>query len=418
MSVIHRILGRVSINSSKTMPPGPIFLNVLMTDVRPASVQQKMMSFYSIIDRCLRDGQRVNVIVAFRGKDKKKIKLIYSECLADYLQLEGFNLVFVKSVTWRAGRLSALIYAATYFARLRGSFTQRLNFACLSALARVRINAFQDIYDALPCSNWLGLTGGVELPALKFRRDRVGVRSCISALQFGQASVEQQHFAGYNVDNFFVYDDFSEKVFQQLDMRVSKMLVSGSPEFEYHTGLICNEKLLEEERLSVVFVDQPVQQRGEYSEEYLLACYAMLQALNEDPEISITVKPHPRGSAFEGTPLTGFSVAEDWSDCLSRAHVAIGFFSNLCDLALCSGRITFYVGSEAVLGKDKCDWIIGQGGFVVDNIDVVWQEILRLKKLHAKLTNQIALCVTSSSSSPSEIIYKRMVACSETQTVA
>ena len=418
MSLIRRIFRRVTIHSSKAMSSRAIFLNVLMTDVRLASVQQKLMSFYSIIDRCLKDGRRVNVIVALGRKDKIKTELIYSECLADYLKVEGFNLVFVRPVAWRGGRLTALIYVAVYFTKLCGSFAHRLNFACLSALARVRVNTFQDIYEALPCSNWLGLTGGVELPAFKSRRDVVGVGPFISALQFGQASVEQQHFAGYCVDNFFVYDEFSAKVFRQLDLRVSNMLVTGSPEFEYHTRLLCNEKLLEEERLSVVFIDQPVQQRGEYSEEYLLACHAMLQALNNDPEINIKVKPHPRGSAFESTLLTGFSVAEDWSDCISRAHVAIGFFSNLCDLALRNGRITFYVGSGAVLGEEKCDWIASQGGFVVDDIDFVWQEILRLKSLHMELANQVALFTASPSEAPSEVIYKKMVACSETQTVA
>lgn len=418
MSVICRIFRRVSIHSSKAMSSKSSFLNVLMTDVRPASIQQKMMSFYTIIERCLNDGRCVNVIVALGRKDKTKAKLIYFDCLAAYLRLEGFNLVFVKPAPWRAGRLSALIYVATYFARLRGDFTHRLNLACLFAVSRVRMNTFQDIYDALPCSNWLGLTGGLELPALASRRDTVGAESIINALQFGQASMEQQHFSGYKVDNLFVYDNLSEKVFRQLGMRVSNILVTGSPEFEYNLSLVCNEKLLEEERLSVVFIDQPVQQRGEYSEKYLLACRAMLQALNDDREINIKVKPHPRGSAFETAPLTSLSVVEDWSDCLSKAHVAIGFFSNLCDLALKAGRITFYIGSEAVLGKEKCDWITGQGGFVINNIDLVQQEVLRLKRLHVKLANQIAFSATSPSRSPSESIYKKMVECSETQTVA
>ncbi len=418
MSVIRQIFRRVSTRSSKAMSFRPSFLNVLMTDVRPASIQQKMMSFYTIIECCLKDGRCVNVIVALGRKDKKKTELIYSECLAAYLRIDGFNLVFVKPVPWRTGRLPALIYVATYFSRLRGSFAYRLNLAYLFAFSRMRINTFQDIYDALPCSNWLGLTGGVELPALASRRDTVGAESTINALQFGQASMEQQHFSGYKVDNLFVYDNFSEKVFRQLKMRASDILISGSPEFEYHMGLLCNEKLLEEERLSVVFIDQPVQQRGEYSEKYLLACRAMLQTLNDDQEIDIKVKLHPRGSAFETTPLIGFSVVEDWSDCLSKAHVAIGFFSNLCDLALSAGRITFYMGSEAVLGKEKCDWITGQGGVVVKNIEFVQHEILRLKRLHLELANQIALSATKPSRSPSEIIYNKMVVCSETQTVA
>lgn len=412
MKFFHRIFRRLVIHSMKGITKQPIFLNILMTDARPVSAQQKLKSFYSIIDRCLRDGRRVNVVVALGKKGGEEVKGIYSECLSDYLQTEGFNLMFVRPTTWRVGRLLVFISMVNYFAKLRATYAYRLNFACLSALARARIDFFQDIYTALPCRNWLGLTGGVELPAFKYKRDHLGEATSISALQFGQASVEQQHFSGYCVDNFFVYDSLSEQVFKKLDLQVKDMVVSGSPEFEYHSDQLCNEKLLEEDRLNVVFIDQPVQQRGEYTEEYLSACYAILKALNDDPEINLRVKLHPRGSAFE-EKLSGFSVAKDWSDCLSRAHVVIGFFSNLCDSALWSGRITFFVGSTSIMDKEKRDWVVSQGGYVVDDVDFVFQEITRLKANYEQLASQITSRVNVTLESPSEIIYKRMVVCSE-----
>ncbi|TBU81918.1 hypothetical protein DNK06_05200 [Pseudomonas daroniae] len=309
-------------------------------------------------------------------------------------------------------------YAVGYFLKLQGGLAQRLNFACLSALSRVRIKVFQDIYDVLPCGHWFGLTGGVELPTFRLRRDLSATESCINALQFGQASLEQQHFSGYSVDNFFVYDDFSKRIYQELNMQVGNMVVTGSPEFEYHTGLLCNERLLEEERLNVLFVDQPVQQRGEYTKEYLQACYSMLGALNSGSDINLKVKLHPRGSAFSPVQLSNFSVVDDWSACLSRSHVVIGFFSNLCDLALLNGRTTFYVGSESILDQAKHDWVINQGGYVTDDIDSVQQIIGRLKTQHAQLARQIILRAAMKAELPSELIYRKMVACSETKAVA
>lgn len=389
-----------------------------MTDVRQASVQQKLISFYTIIERCLRNDQRVNVVVVLGAKNIVEGRAIYTECLSDYLQDKGFNLIFVTPASWLSERLMALIYVAIYFAKLRGDFATRLNFACLSALARVRINTFYALYDALPCRHWLGLTGGVELPALKYRRDQSAAGACINALQFGQASLEQRHFAAYKVDNFFVYDELSASVFKRLHMQVTDLVLAGSPEFEYHKSRLRNEKLAEEAKLNIIFVDQPVLQRGEYNAEFIRACYSMLRALNDDPDIRLRIKRHPRGSAFDGVQLSDFSVVDDWSDCLSKAHVVIGFFSNLCDFALSCGRVTFYVGSSAVLDREKNEWITSQGGYISDDIDYVRREISQLKRQCPELARNIISSARSASNLSSEIIYNKMVACSESKAFA
>ena len=143
----------------------------------------------------------------------------------------------------------------------------------------------------------------------------------------------------------------------------------------------------------------------------------MLQALSNDPGISLKVKLHPRGSAFDTIQLSSFSLVNDWSDSLSRSHVVIGFFSNLCDLALRNGRVTFYVGSEAILDQSKRDWVVSHGGYVIDDVDSVGQEILRLKSQYVQLTSQIIFFEGSASNFPSETIYKRMVACSDAETI-
>lgn len=418
MSIKNRFFRRISVQSSRKNSTVPVFLNVLMTDVRPASVQQKLMSFYALIDRCLSDRRRVNLVVVVGVRGEESARRVYSSHLGRYLKDEYFNLVLIRPGFGSFYRVWAVFYAVIYFFKLRGGLALRINFACLSALSRVRIKVFQYIYDALPCSHWLGFTGGVELPAFRFRRDHSAIESSVSALQFGQASLEQQHFSGYSVDNFFVYDDLSRRIYQKLNMQVRNMVVTGSPEFEYHTSLLCNEKLFDEDKLNVLFVDQPVQQRGEYSKEYLQACYAMLDELNSESDVNLKVKLHPRGSAFSQAQLSSFSVVDDWSACLSSSHVVIGFFSNLCDLALRSGRVTFYLGSVSILDQAKQGWVASQGGYVIDDIDSAKQMIKRLKSQCVHLAKQIMLRAAMEPELPSELIYQRMVVCSESKAVA
>ncbi len=411
MSFIDRIFSRVSMRTIKPLRGG-IFLNLLLTDIRKASVQQKLLSFYTIIDRCLASGQRVNIIVSLDDRNIENARVIYSELLGDYIENENVNLIFIAPKRW-AGRFLALIYVAIYFAKLDGAFAERFNFACLSAFARLRIRMFQNIYAALPCRHWLGLTGGIELPAFISLRDRSSDGTSINALQFGQAALEQKHFAGYKVDSLFVYDELSENVFGNLKMQVSNIWVTGSPEFEYCMNRLCNKKLHEEKKLGIIFVDQPVQQRSEYDATCLNNIYAMLRALNDDSEVNLKVKSHPRGSAFDGMKRIDFSMVEDWSDGLSRAHVVIGFFSNLCDLALCSGRVTFYIGSETILDKVKTDWVINRGGYVSNDVEFVWQKILTLKGDLVGLSDKVISSTELVSNLPSEMIYKKMVARSE-----
>lgn len=418
MSFKHQFLRLTSVKSSKKFSKEPVFLNILMTDVRPASVQQKLMNFYALIDRCLLDCRRVNLVVVVSRGGEASALCVYSAHLDKYLNNEYFDLILIRPVSRSLNRILAIFYTFNCFTKLRGRLVQRINFACLTAFSRVRIKIFQCIYDALPCEHWLGLSGGVELPTFKSRRDHSGTKSMISALQFGQASLEQQHFSGYNADNFFVYDDLSKLIYQKLNMQVHNMVVTGSPEFEYHTSLLCNEKLLKEDRLNVLFVDQPVQQRGEYTKDYLEACYAMLDELNNDPNITLKLKLHPRGSAFSSPQLSGFSVVDDWSASLSSSHVVIGFFSNLCDLGLRNGRVTFYLGSESILDQAKQDWVVSQGGYVIDDIDSVKQMIEQLKKQYTQLSMQIMQRAAMETELPSELIYKRMVANSESKAFA
>lgn len=412
MRFIYRICRLVSIFSIKPLIKKTTFLNVLLTDTRKASVQQKLLSFYSIIDRCLAHGQIINIIVSVDHKNIASSRVIYSECLSDYLCDENFNLLFVAPRSW-VGRFLTIIHVAIYFKELDGSFAERLNFACLSALARVRIRTFRHIYAALPCRHWLGLTGGIELPAFISQRDRFSDETSINALQFGQASLEQKHFSGYKVDSLFVYDDLSGNIFNSLNMQVGNILVTGSPELEYYMNRLCNEKLHEEKMLNVLLVDQPVQQRGEYSAACISKIYAMLRALHDDPEVNLKLKLHPRGSAFDAMQRIDIPIVQDWSDGLSRAHVVIGFFSNLCDLALYSGRITFYIGSEAILDKMKTSWVINHGGYVSNDVEFVWRELLTLKERRAELCDKVISSTRLVSYLPSEIIYKTLVACSE-----
>lgn len=392
-------------------------MNILMTDTRKASIEQKLNSFYPIIERCLTDSRSVTVVVTLGQTSSTQVQNTYSDCLADFLKNKYFNLYFLKPTMWNLGFVTTMAYIVKHYLKQRGTFVCRFNFACLSGLACARIRFFRDVYRELPCQNWLGLTGGVELPAFSYQRGCSSSVTTINALQFGQASLEQQHFSGYLVDKLFVYDELSRQMFEKLNMKVGKMIVSGSTEFEFHTNALQNNRLLEQNRLSIVFVDQPVQHRGEYTKEYLQSCLQLLKSLNDDPELKVIVKPHPRGSAFEGEAWIDFSLADSWADCLSKAHVVVGFFSNLCDFSLISGRVTFYVGNEYVLGAEKRDWIEKKGGFVIDNFEFLFEEISILKNRYVEITSEITSLNASTSARPSGLIFSELEGCDDTKTI-
>lgn len=411
MSCVSRIFSRISLHSIKPMSSLSVFLNIVMTDVRKANVEQKLKCFHTIIDRTLNSGKSVNVVVVLGKENIKDNCVFYSELLSNYLRNKEFNLIFVSPRSPLIERILSVFYAVVYFMTLKGGFSVRFNFACLSALSRVRASIFESLFIALPCRHWLGLTGGVELPALKYMRDQNSRSTDINALQFGQVSLEQRHFAGYEVDRLFVYDNFSADTFSQLNMDVGVTIVSGSPEFEYYLSSLDYEKLAMECNFNILFVDQPVRQRGEYDSKSIKSLYSLLCSLNREPGIQVKIKRHPRGSAFEESELSAFSFVEDWSDSLSRSHVVVGYFSNLLDLALACKRPSLYFSNECVLGKKKIEWVIDSGGYVTDDCEILSAKIQNYKRRRAINTGRIISSADRPLNAASEVIYQTMLNC-------
>ncbi|MCY1556320.1 hypothetical protein D9M68_930580 [compost metagenome] len=74
---------------------------------------------------------------------------------------------------------------------------------------------------------------------------------------------------------------------------------------------------------------------------------------------------------------------------MSTAHVAIGFFSNLCDVALLSGRTTFYLGAERIFQNAQLDWIESQGGVITSDIHTVEVMISEMKENRVNVLKRI-----------------------------
>lgn len=405
----------VSVFYGKKRGKASVFLNLISTEVRPEGAKQKIASLFPIIDLCLTNGRKVNFVVFTSLADASKALSVYKKLLREYDECSGFNLVVVvPSGRWRTFFYS-MASSFVFFFKIKGFGISSLNFSSLLAISHIRIKRFQAMYDILPCQNWLGLTGGVELPALKGRADQRSDNCYISALQFGQASYEQEHFSGYKVDVFFSYDSYSQKIYKELGVNSSRFIVSGSPEFEYHKRSICNYKLKSQNKLSIIFVDQPVMERGEYDRRMLRSFLEYIQCLILDPEINFSVKAHPRSSSFE-TDLS-YNVVDDWADCLSRAHVVIGYFSNLCDFSLISGRPTLYFGCGGILAEEKKAWIHGLGGCVTDDLDVIRYKVEGFKKSFRSLADEIVSSSSESFEKPSSVIYGEMVVRSDAEAV-
>lgn len=348
---------------------GEVFLSIVLTDLRRAGIEQKARSFYSVIEYCLANDNALQVVVPLARNVSVEVENVYLSIYKKYLSDPNFNIVFSRPESakrqYLIGALVALFFAVSLKRRFSGV---NRNLSVILSANYIRMWTFFNLFDRLPSKHWLGLTGNIELQALMRRRDAVRSSTTINALQFGQAAKDQHHFSMYSIDRLFVYDAMSEEVYKNLGMTASKILISGSPEFEYSLSSINERRLKDKSELGVLFIDQPVGQRSEYSPEYLNDVLQSLLKISKYSSVTLRVKHHPRGTAFSGS-LPDQAEESDISDLLSTAHVVIGFFSNLVDLALLTGRKTFCFGADRVLDPVKIRWMREHGCVITDDTE-------------------------------------------------
>jgi len=399
--------------------PKRAFLNIILTDIREDPAKQKSLSFDTIIKRFLSEGYSVSIIIPGGNKNRYETLNRYQRIFQKYITSTKFQIIYVSPRWGIIERAACICHIIFFFCYIKCCYNLRFNISCLMALTTVRLNFYKRVFDVATCNHWLGLTGGIELPTLKSRALELEASTCVSALQFGQASDEQRHFEGYNVDRFFVYDELSRSIYEKLSMRVGEIVTCGSPEFEYYLNeLKSNNNLASHQKLNIAIVDQPVLQRSEYHISFIKNLESMLHELNNDNLLNFYIKPHPRGTAFTKEFMSKCKVRLCWQECLSNSHVVIGFFSNLCDMALLYNRPTFYLGAEWVLDRNKQDWIISKGGIISGDISVVKFELQKLIKNPAELANNILMKKKYLGAAASEKIFTTMVACSEAETIS
>ncbi|MBF0646436.1 hypothetical protein HTZ97_13830 [Desulfuromonas acetoxidans] len=384
------------------------FLNIVITDLREEGVLQKSKSFYTIVEKCIKEEKLVNIIVPLVPNNHSDVNDFYLASFDKYLSSDLFNVVFVEKQSLRLAKLYSLLFICWFFIFSQGTFLTRVNLACLSALNFFKVLNFYAIFDLLPCDNWLGLTGNAELLAFKLRNEIVGKKTRISAVQFGQASMDQFHFEDYHVDTLFVYDEVSAGVYNKLGVDVSSVVVCGSPEFEFYLNAIDDNQLQQQNRINVLFIDQPVFQRSEYSSSYLEEVHGVLFRLLNNTQLNILVKKHPRGSAFRGAPLVFNNKTDDIIELMSISHIVIGFYSNLCDLGLLKNRMVIFLGAESVLPPGKLDWIVSHGGIIVDTVAEV-EEIIDTVSIDNICSSSVASCVENHLETSSNVIYSKLV---------
>lgn len=394
------------------------FLNIILTDIREEPAKQKSLSFDTVIKKFLSEGYSVSIIVPGGNKDRYETLIRYQRIFQKHTTSSKFNIIYISPRWVLIERVACIFYVIFFFIFIKCSYRRRFNISCLMALSIVKLNFYKRVFDVVTCNHWLGLTGGIELPTLKVRALEVGASTCVNALQFGQASDEQRHFEGYNVDRFFVYDKLSRSIYEKLSMRVGEIVTCGSPEFEYYLNESKSSDLISHQKLNIAFVDQPVFQRSEYHISFVKNLETMLDELNSDNLLNFYVKPHPRGTAFTKEFMSKCKVKLCWQECLSDSHVVIGFFSNLCDMALLSNRPTFYLGAEWVLDRNKQDWITSKGGIVSSDMSLVKFELQKIIKSPAELANNILMKKKYWGAAASEKIFTTMVACSEAETIS
>ncbi len=351
-------------------------LNLIFTDVRADGVRQKAKSFFTIVNQALELGLTVSVVVHTQIAHAKQVKAIYREVFHQFEERSGFNVVVAPFTTASASPISLLVLVLTLYLRLiKNGSKVTSDFSIITASFVVRQWQFSRIFDDFPTRAWLGLTGGVELPAFAAQRDYRGSNTTVSALQFGQVSEDQYHFEGYKVDNLFVYDDYAR---QEMGTKVAescKLIVSGSPEFEYELGRLHAVPTRPfSGRVEVLFIDQPLQQRSEFDSAFVRSLEKVLRDFSVSQSFSVAIKAHPRGSAFTELPSQLYFTG-DIVELLPHAHVVVTCFSNLADLSVLMGARTVYVGADKVLATGKLSWIRENGGTVLDRPEDLGAEL-------------------------------------------
>jgi len=396
----------------------PSFLNVLITDARKFGVEQKSKMFYSLIRACLRDQKKVNVIVPVTLKTNCDVLAIYKRCFSEFEGDSLFKVVSVVDGKSRLGRVVPLLFLAMRLF-ISGSkvekYRWRLNSAyTLAAQCRRHFN-FVSFFDRLGCQHWIGLSGNIELLSLRARAKELSSTTTVSAIQFGQASSEQWHFKYYRVDKFFTYDKPALEMYSELGVDTDCLVQSGSPEFEDHLEAVNNDNLISAPKLAVLFIDQPIGQRAEFSDEYLEETLYNLRAISGRSDIDFYVKSHPRGSAFSMGELAGLPSNDNIAELISKSHMVIGFCSNLCDLALLCNRPVFYIGADNVLSDNKIRWIKQRNGKIIDDI----LEVIPFIDLYVDNLSPLLQSVLELNSEvevkPSEVILKNLEASVETK---
>lgn len=343
-------------------------LNIIATDVRAQHARQKARSFFSLVDRALRAGNSVLVIVFTSETETHRIQRDYEDIYSRFLPEPGFR---VKVAGFKSRRyqnvwlavLSAIFFIRAIVARDRNAGP---DMAVLLATLTARFWQIGRLFDDFPARAWIGLTGGIELPAMVARRDQSESTSTISALQFGQVARDQYHFDGYNVDTLFVYDQHALQVMSKRVSWKCEVVIAGSPEFENELMMLSTLSRPQfDDTLTVLFIDQPVGQRSEFDEAFLQALDRAAIALFESQSVNFIVKSHPRGTAFRQLPAECYSDGEA-SSLLAKSHLVVSCFSNLADLSVMAGIKTVYVGAGLVLGEAKLEWIRSNGGLVAE----------------------------------------------------
>jgi len=191
-------------------------------------------------------------------------------------------------------------------------------------------------------------------------------------------------------------------------MRAKQIVVSGSPEFEFYSRNVNNDRLNCFDKLHILFIDQPVAERAEFDDSILKETFYFLSELNSDSDIMLKVRPHPRGSAFNKGCFDKITDQSDFAQALSNTHVVVGFFSNLCDMAVMSGRPTIYIGSH-VLSSEKVAWVKENNGLATNSFELIRELIFRLKQNPREVSGMINDRSRRRQTLSAQIIYNELV---------
>jgi hypothetical protein len=393
-------------NSSRVIK-NKVDLNVYFFDLRPSYFVAKFSYFLPIIKIFLEKGRTVQLIIdggRASAETQEKLKKLCNDFLG-----ENNTLCFIYIKKSQSYRWTSIVESLKL---LSGHLLKNSLVEVLLLKKALFLNDFyMNLVSNYPAKNWLGLIDSYQMTMINEAVKSFDSKDLVASIQFGTPDYTQLPYRYYRSDVLFTYDESSSEIYQSLDINC-QCVVTGSLEKDALLGKFFRKN---NDRVIVLFFDQPILQREDYSEELVRKTYQFLSRIAKTEGVDVLVKCHPRRprEVLErelDCSFIRFVDGERLGESLMKSTFAISFVSALLDVAAYAGSIPVSIGGSRFYSNAQKNSFEEVGGIITEDVGEL-EKLINLSSTDAdfrcKLVSKVEKTQQSyySQPRPSGIIY-------------